>query len=178
MKWVDAVPVIEIITPALGLQTLFLATQHYAMALGLTRLVFFRELVFFLIRTPIILWAAFNHGVIGVAYAMAGTGIFHALLNLTLYKKASGKNFIDPIWAARRSLVASILMAGALAGLDGLMSHQVAALLSLGAKLIVGVSVFTSVTLGLWRLEGRPDGVEATFLVLLRRLLAGRLRQS
>ncbi|MEQ8179840.1 MAG: oligosaccharide flippase family protein, partial [Amphiplicatus sp.] len=37
-KWQGAIPLVEVLTPILGVQTLFLATQYYAMELGLTRL--------------------------------------------------------------------------------------------------------------------------------------------
>ncbi|HXI86788.1 MAG TPA: oligosaccharide flippase family protein, partial [Parvularculaceae bacterium] len=57
-KWSSAIPVVEMLTPVLGLQTLLVATQFYAMARGLTRLVFIREVVFFLTRFPAFVFAA------------------------------------------------------------------------------------------------------------------------
>ena len=56
-KWQDVAKVIAIIAPVMGLQTIFLATQAYAMARDMTKYVFFRELLFLFIRTPALIWA-------------------------------------------------------------------------------------------------------------------------
>lgn len=175
-KWIGAVPVVEIITPALGFQALFLATQHYAMALGKTKLVFFREMAFFLIRTPIIISAALSDGIVGAAYAVAGTGIIHAILNMTLYHRVSGANRLDPLWAARRSLVAVAGMAVSLCLLESVLGDAQSLLIALGVKIVVGVLVFTGIAGGLWRLEGRPEGVEKTLLHMIKSKILGRAR--
>jgi PST family polysaccharide transporter len=178
-KWAPVAPVVEIITPVLGLQTIFLATQFYAMALGLTRLVFFRELFFFLVRTPIFIWASVEHGLAGAIWAIAGLGLVHVGLNLALYARASGRAFWGPLVAARRSFLAAGIMAGAIFGLRALAPGlgDAFAPASIGAEILLGASAYIGALILFWRLEGAPDGVERSGLSLARGAL-GRLRRA
>jgi lipopolysaccharide exporter len=176
-KWADAIPVVEIITPVMGMQMPLLATQFYAMALGATQLVFFRELAFFLVRTPVFIAATLAYGLEGAAAAVAGCGFLFIALNLTLYARVSGDALTRPAWRARRSLAASAVMAGAVlalraaGGLDPL-----APALRIAAEIALGAGVYVVAHAGLWRLEGLPDGVERSIIDLarpaLRRLAA------
>lgn len=177
-KWQDAVPVVEIITPVMGLQMPLIATQYYAMALGATRLVFIREFVFFLIRTPIFIWAAMTHGLIGAAGAVGVCGFVHIALNLALYARTSGDGMMRPIVRARRSIVAALAMSVVLLGLR---AAGVAALwdpvFRIGFDIALGGGVYVIVHALLWKIEGAPDGVERMILDLsgpARRRLLGR----
>ena len=98
----------------MGFQTLFVATQFYAMARDMTKLVFYREFFFFFLRAPLLVWATIEYGLMGAVYACAATGVVHAILNLTLYARVSSGGFFDPLWAARRSLAADSIDVGLL----------------------------------------------------------------
>ncbi|MEZ5893008.1 MAG: oligosaccharide flippase family protein [Parvularculaceae bacterium] len=177
-KWSGAAAVIAILAPVIGLQSLFYASQAYAVALGLTRLVFFRELAFFLVRMPVFIWAAAVHGVMGAVYAAAGLGLFHVMLNLALYARASGAPFYEPLLAGRRPLGAVAAMAvwflaiEPALGLFGTMAPPA----RLAAGVASGAIVYAGSLWALWRLEGRPDGAERRILEILhgaaRRLAA------
>lgn len=176
-KWGDAIPVVEIITPVMGMQMPYLATQFYAMALGATRLVFFRELAFFLVRTPIFIAMTLAYGLEGAAAAVAGCGFLYIALNLTLYARISGDAMTRPLWRARRSLLASAIMAGAVLALrmTGVLD-PLAPALRVAVEIAAGAGVYLAAHAGLWRLEGLPDGVERSIIDLarpaLRRLAA------
>ncbi|WDI32331.1 lipopolysaccharide biosynthesis protein [Hyphococcus flavus] len=172
-KWSAAVPVITFLAPVVGLQSLFFATQAYAVALGLTRLVFLRELVFFVVRTPIFIWAVLAHGLTGGVIAAAGAGLFHVVLNLVLYARASHRGFWEPLLAARRSLSAIAAMAVWFLVLRPNFSsfQEMSALLRLLADVLAGAVIYISAIYGLWRLEGRPEGIEekiSTYLGSIR----------
>ena len=176
-RWSDAIPVIEIITPVMGLQMPYLATQFYAMAIGATRLVFYRELAFFLIRTPIFIALTLAYGLPGAAAAVAGCGFLFIALNLTLYARISGDALTRPLWRARRSLLAAAAMAAAVMTLRITGPLDPAAPgLSVALEIAIGVGAYVAAHAGLWRLEGRPDGVERSIFDLarpaLRRLFA------
>lgn len=167
VKWGDAVPVVEIITPVMGVQMPLLATQYYAMAVGSTRLVFIRELIFFFVRTPVFIWAAISFGLLGAAWAVAVSGIVHIALNLALYSRTSGDRFWRPVWRTRRSIASVAAMAVALTGLrvaDGL--DGVAPLIKVGLEAAFGAGVYFITHALLWRLEKYPDGVERLILGL------------
>ncbi len=160
-KWLDAIPVVEIITPVMGFQMPLLATQYYAMALGSTRLVFIRELIFFLIRTPIFIWAAIEHGLVGASIAVAACGVVHISLNLALYAQTGNDAFWRPIWRTRRSIAAAGAMALALLGLrTGGATDGLNVLARLVLEIGVGATIYGGLHLLLWRLEKKPDGVE------------------
>jgi len=176
-KWAGAAGVIALLAPVIGLQSLFFATQAYAVALGLTRLVFFRELVFFMARMPVFIWAAFTHGLQGAVAAAAILGLFHVLLNLALYSRASGRMFWEPLMAARRPIASVAVMAAwfvlidpRIAALDGLPI-----LAGLCIDVAIGAFIYIAAMYVLWRLEGRPGGVErhiAAALSALRKRIA------
>ncbi|NOX82493.1 MAG: oligosaccharide flippase family protein [Alphaproteobacteria bacterium] len=161
-KWLGAVMVIEILAPVIGLQSLFYATQSYAMALGLTRLIFIRELIYLVVRLPIFIWATMAYGLPGAVWAGAGLGVFHVGLNLALYARASGRSFWQPLASAHRSLGAVAVMAlyflslrPSLAGLA-----DMAPALRLAADIVAGAGVYIGAHTALWLAQGRPDGVE------------------
>jgi PST family polysaccharide transporter len=164
-KWLAAVPVIEIITPVMGVQMPLLATQYYAMALGLTKLVFIRELIFFLIRTPVFIWASVEYGLTGAAWAVAACGVIHIVLNLALYARASGDGALTPMWRARRTILAAASMVGALLWLRGAgLTGDASTIVRLVVEIVAGVGAYAGAHAVLWRLEGAPEGVERSIL--------------
>ena len=177
-KWQGVAPLIQILAPVVGLQSLFFATQSYAVALGLTRLVFFRELFFFLVRFPVFIWAAITHGLNGAVLAVAGLGIFHIILNLALYARVSGQPFWEPITSARRSIAAIAVMSVYFVVLRAHLPFITDAPLALRliADLVIAGSVYLAAHLALWALEGRPEGVEKKLLAAFA-AVAGRNAQ-
>lgn len=161
-QWAGVAPVIEVLAPVIGVQSLFYASQSYAIALGLTRLVFLRELVFFLVRLPVFVWAALAHGLQGAVYAAAALGVFHILLNLALYARASGRGFWEPLFAARRSLgaVAAMSLWFLLVRPSFAWMDEWPSFLRLAADTIAGAGVYVAAQGALWFAEGRPEGVE------------------
>lgn len=173
-KWRDAIHVVQVLTPVLGLQTLFLATQFYAMALGRTRLVFYRELAFLLLRLPAFIWASIVFGLEGAVYATGAMGLVHVLLNLTLYARAAGRPFWEPLWTARRSFGAAAAMTIYFLllrpHLDALALAP--AVIQLGADIAAGGVLFVAAHFALWRLENSPPGAERFFLDRVRTTFA------
>ena len=172
-KWQNVVPVVQILAPVIGVQSLFYAIQAYAISLGLTRLVFFREFIFFVVRFPLFLWATISYGIIGAIVAAAGAGIFHILLNLALYARASGRSPFEPLQAAWRSIAAvGAMMIYFLLAKDLIADFGSLPIFArLVADIATGGAVFFAAQFGLWRSVGSPDGIEAACL----RFLRGRL---
>ncbi len=177
-KWLSAAMVIERLAPVIGLQALFYATQSYAMALGLTRLIFFRELLFLFIRLPVFIWAAIAHGLTGAVWAAAGLGLFHVALNLALYARASGRPFWQPLLSAHRSLAAVAVMTLYFLLLRPLLIGQAdfTPAIRLIADVLIGAGVYTGFHTAIWLGEKRPGGVERDIADELKRQ-ARRLRR-
>lgn len=174
-KWLDAAPVVALLAPVIGLQMIFMATFYYALALGLTRLLFIRELIFFLLRTPVFVWAAIAHGLHGAVVAIAAFGFVHMALNMALYGRMTQRSPFEPVWAVRRSLVAVIAMSTVYLLGDNIFPHPAGAagLALLSTKIFAAAATYIGVHLAAWRVSGRPDGVEALALRLI-----GQLRQT
>ena len=168
-KWGAAVPVIMILAPVIGMQSLFFASQSYAVALGLTRFVFFRELIFFLVRMPVFTWATLVHGLSGAITATAVMGVFHVALNLALYARTSGGQFWEPLWSARRAIGAVAAMAVWFIFVrPGIVSFDnMTPLARLSIDALLGALIYISALAGLWRVAGAPDGVERQIYMAL-----------
>lgn len=172
-NWAQAAEVVEIITPVMGVQMPLLATQYYAMALGSTRLVFYRELIFFCVRTPIFIWASLAFGILGAAWAVAASGTFHILLNLALYSRTSRNRFYSPILRAWRSFASAAVMAATLIALNRFgWGDESTPILRVAANIVCGVAIYGSAHLLLWRSAGMPDGVERLTIRLLSPIAA------
>ena len=70
-NWQMVAPVLQIYGPAAALVMLFAALQGFAIARDLTKVIFWREVAYFLFRTPLFIWAAFTFGLIGAIAATA-----------------------------------------------------------------------------------------------------------
>lgn len=178
-KWAAAAPVIALLAPVIGLQSLFFATQAYAVALGLTRLVFFRELIFFVLRMPVFIWAGLSYGLQGAVIAAATMGLFHVGLNLALFARAGGGAFWAPLWSARRPIAAVAMMALWFLALRPIAAPMdgVAPIWRLAADIFSGVAIYLAALLAFWRAEGGPDGVERRVLAAIA-AMTGRLARN
>ena len=167
-KWDAAIPVVQLLTPMLGFQAIFLATYYYALALGKARLIFFRELLYFVVRFPIFAYVAFRYGLTGAIYAATLLGFLRVALNLVVYRQASGRPFYEPLLRARRSLGASLAMAAYFLLLrpqfEGLDSAQPFARLI--ADVAAGGLVYLAAHAILWKAAGSPAGAERALLEL------------
>ncbi|GJL92660.1 lipopolysaccharide biosynthesis protein [Hyphococcus sp.] len=161
-KWAGAAGVIALLAPVIGLQSLFYATQSYAVALGLTRLVFFRELIFFFTRMPVFIWAAITHGLQGAVMAAAGMGLFHVMLNLALFSRASGRPFWEPLMAAHRPIASVAAMAAWFVLINPQITvfGDLPSIVRLGVDIGIGASIYVLAMIALWRIEKCPDGIE------------------
>ncbi|MEL7487402.1 MAG: hypothetical protein AAGJ87_09340, partial [Pseudomonadota bacterium] len=134
----------------------------YAMARDMTKFVFYREAIFFLVRTPVFIWATLEHGLVGAVYACAAFGLVHAGLNLALYARISAGAPWDPLWAARRSIGATAAMTLYFLWIRPNVAALDAAPVParLAADIVSGAAIYFASLFALWRVGGRPDGVE------------------
>jgi PST family polysaccharide transporter len=174
-QWEAAVPLIQYFAPMLGVATMLMATYYFALAIGEARLIFFREMIFFILRFPIFLWAAIAHGLTGIVYAATATSLIRFALNLAIFQRVSGDPFWTPVWRARRSFAAIAAMAAwflllrpQISALDGLPI-----LARMAADAATGAAIYCGAHLLLWRAAGLPAGAESALLEIARRTLDG-----
>lgn len=165
-QWVEATDVIRFLAPVIGLQALFYATQAYAMALGRTKLIFFRELIFLLVRLPVFIWATATYGLSGAIWAAAVLGLFHVALNLALYSRCSGRSFWQPLASAYRPILSVAAMAAYFLLFRPLYpdSDDYSVVLSLMLDVVLGAVFYIGALAGLWVTAGKPPGIERDFI--------------
>jgi PST family polysaccharide transporter len=166
-KWRAAIPVIQILAPVIGVQSLFAATQGYAVALGRPGVVFFRELIFLIVRLPLFVWAVVLYGMTGAVWAAAGAGLMHIGLNLALYAHISKGPFWEPVWSARRSIFGVVIMSVyflAFSDAVELAFGHTPLIFQVAGAVLAGAALYGAGLIVLWFIEGRPSGVESRML--------------
>ncbi len=174
-QWGRASVMLSYFAPALGVMTILSATNAYALAQGRAKLVFLREVVVFLFRTPVFVVSAMLYGLMGAALASAVGVTLITFLNAGLYARLSRRSPLEPFWRARRSFLGVAGMAVYFLFLRDHLSPISDAPLALrvAAEVIIGASIHFAVVLTAWRLESAPPGVER---LALQRLSALRAR--
>jgi PST family polysaccharide transporter len=176
-QWSPMIPLVQLVTPMLGFQAMFLATYYYALALGRANLIVWRELIYFILRFPIFAYVVFAYGFTGVIYASAGLGFIRVALNIWVWRRASGRPILEPFRRAWRSLgsVAAMSSYFLLVRPEIEALAQAPAPMRLGADIAAGALVYALTHGLLWRAAGAPAGVESALADTAARLLR-RLR--
>ncbi|MEM8772402.1 MAG: lipopolysaccharide biosynthesis protein [Pseudomonadota bacterium] len=177
-QWDRVVPVIQYFTPAAGVMVILSATNGYALAHGFARLLFIRDLIYFLVRTPIFIAAVIYYGLIGAVLAVSADVLFLTALNAGLYKRISGGSIAELFWRVRRPFMGVAAMAFyffLLRPQITFVEHQPLAF-RLALDIAMGAVTYASAVLLIWRAEGRPQGVEAMLMERLPNLGFARSR--
>jgi PST family polysaccharide transporter len=174
-QWLEAIPVLQVLAPALAFGMVAAGTAAMLKVEGDTRAMFLREALNLAVRLPVLFLGLYAFGLIGVVWAHAFGRLFGTLTMLHLARRYTGEPIWGPVAAAWRSLAACALMVVAIfvldsflpaAGLDTLGNAS-----NLAIKVAVGAAVYVAVHLVLWLAQGRPDGFEAVVFSIVQRLL-------
>jgi PST family polysaccharide transporter len=168
-KWIDAVPVIQVLSLASAVAALSSNNVAAYLALGrprlLTLVVSIRLCI--LVPTAIVLTRAL--GLLGAAFAELIASLMLLGVSLPLLFNRLGLSYLPFISRIWRPTVASGLMAAAVhLVLQSMPSESgVRSAIALLAGVVVGVLSYSLAVLLLWQASGRPEGAEA---ILIRRL--------
>lgn len=172
-KWTPIVPLLTVLVPYLGLRATLSMTLPCMMALGRTRLLFAVSIVYAVVHLPAFVAGTALFGLAGAIWSIVLAGVFYSWLNAWMLRRTLGVSLGEIGVRLRRPLAAVAGMAGAVvaigAGLPAAPGTSAAAWLALGGKVAVGAVAYSAVLYGLWRLEGRPDGIERRVAGLLGR---------
>lgn len=171
-KWETIVPMVQLLAPILGVQTLAGVATGAMLALGETRSMFFRALANISIRLPLLVMGGMWWGFTGLFVAHAASSFIYFILNYTMIVRRLTIGITEPLISAWRSLVSVTAMALALAAISLLVPAPeletfgyLCGMITL--KITLGAFTYVSCHLVLWRLSSRPIGIESHILDFL-----------
>lgn len=175
-KWEPAAVVVQILASVFAIQTLGTLSEPLAMAMGRTRLLFWRDMQYLAVRLPTIGVGMLLGGFMGVLYARACTGTLVVFLHMDIVRRLTGLSIKDQLQANLRAIVSVIVMAMALVPMNifGNFSEATPAalLLQLATMIGAGAIVYVGTTALLWRIANCPVGPETELLSMARSALA------
>ena len=178
-KWLPALPLIQCLAPVMAIGILNSSVQSLIMVTGEAKLLFYRSLLNFLLRIPVILIGLATLGFMGVIYARIFSSLANTLITLQIATRATSSWWGAPIVASWRTIVSCIMMTAAVLVFEHITAIElglVNAGTALIVKSIIGAAVYVISHSMLWLVAGRPDGLEricmnqaASLLVSIKR---------
>jgi len=162
-KWAPAIVVVQALASVFALQTLGSLVQPLGMAKGATRRLFIRDSQMLLLRLPVIIGGLILWGLPGVIYARVFTGILASFVNMLLVKEFIGVPVLKQLAANTRSLTSVAVMAAVVSLVENFLSSsgdKFALFDQLVLLIALGAVTYTSCSVLLWMLMGRPEGAE------------------
>jgi len=174
-KWIAAAQVIWVLAPLKALETLQANVRAASYIDGTTKSLFMRNTLL-LVLVCLFMWVGTQFGFHGALAAAALSSFSALIITLILARSFGNGGFFEPLSVAWRSFVACALMVVAVVVLDLAIrsgEHVPRLLVIVLSKVGLGASVYTIAHIILWRLTGRPEGLE-TLILSLASSLRGR----
>ena len=172
-QWISIVPLLRVLVPYLGLRATLSMTLPCVMALGRTRLLFWVSFAYAAVHLPAFIAATALFGLKGAIWSIVLAGILYTYLNFWMLRRALDLSLAEIVSQLRRPLLTAIAMVLAVLGLDAVLPLELfsagGSWLSLAIKTGFGGSLFCCLLAVVWRLEGRPPGMERRLLQILGR---------
>ncbi|MDY7094234.1 MAG: lipopolysaccharide biosynthesis protein [Acidobacteriota bacterium] len=172
-QWQSIVPLLTVLVPYLGLRATLSMALPCVMALGETRLLFWVSFVYALVHLPVFIAGTILFALPGAIGGIVLAGVLYIYLNAWMLRRTLEISIPEILRQLRRPLLATALMVAAILGADALLVIELftreGSWLALAVKIPLGGVVFCSALAALWRLEGRPAGIERRMLELLAR---------
>ena len=169
-KWLTAIPLVQWLALYGGFSALVLVLEVPLWVSGRTHFSAFQTWLELAILVPLVWIATKKFGIEGAA-ATRTVVCFSMIPVMMLLTARAGYLNIGPLFAALwRPLTAGVIMALLLWAIP--FAAIVPLAIALALKVVLGALIYVSVTGGLWLLQGRPAGFEATALGQIKGWLA------
>lgn len=166
-KWLPAIIVMQVLAPTAALQTIGSLAHPLGMAVGRTKLLFQRDLAYFMLRVPIIGIGMYVWGLPGALFGRAATVIVENALNMSVARSITGLSYGALALGSYRTFLSIGAMVGVVSFLPAPANH----IAHIALKVAIGGLVYTGAHCGLWLLAGRPEGPEGDILGMAGRFL-------
>lgn len=173
-KWLEAVPLIQWLAPAIALQLLIIPTHALALAMGRPKVLVLRETLSLIFRLPPTLLAAWWFGLASAMAARSAAGTIMVFIMMSIARPLIGATLWRQIANCARAFLSIFIMVGFALALDHLVplpDSTLGRVLELMGLVFAGIAIYTTTLLGLWAAFGRPTGAESWLLDILRRRL-------
>ncbi|TNE38066.1 MAG: hypothetical protein EP347_06735 [Alphaproteobacteria bacterium] len=168
-KWESIVPMIQILAPVLGIQTLTSVAYSALLAIGASSTLFYRSIWIFGARLICLIAGAAYFGFLGIVIGHTFSYFLEFLLNYAALISKIKMPWYLPIWRVRRSLIAVVTMVLLLMGIDSAFSSHFIFLFSpivsdLVRDIVFGAMIYLLCHFSLWKVERCPIGAEKTVI--------------
>jgi lipopolysaccharide exporter len=163
-QWTPIVPLLVVLVPYLGLRSTLSMTLPCILALGETRMLFQVSLVYAFVHVPAFIAGTLWLGLPGAIWSIVLAGMFYIYLNAWMLRRTLDLSAADILSQIRRPLLATAVMTVSMLLVTPAGSPVWAAI-----RILTGVGVWAVCQYALWRLEGRPPGIERRLEHLLSR---------
>jgi PST family polysaccharide transporter len=172
-SWMPIVPLLQVFAPYLGVRSTLSMALPCVLALGRTRLLFGVSLAYALVHVPVFVAGTAWFGLPGAVGSLVVAGGFYTYLNAWMLRAALDVRPGELLAQLRRPAWATIAMAGVVLACRAFLPVPPAlgtgAVWSLPATVGVGTCAYGLTSWILWRLDGRPPGLERRLAQVLAR---------
>jgi O-antigen/teichoic acid export membrane protein len=159
-KWLDAIPLIQLMAIASALDALQTNSQYIYLALAKQKITSKLLILNSVIFLPFLFYLTIQHGAIGTANAILITSIIMTPINFFKIGQLLSIKIIDFIKIIYRPLLSSIGMLIIIRGFITSSELHENTILSLIVILLIGVITFHLLLIITWYLSGQPKSVE------------------
>lgn len=163
-NWINAIPLVQILTLAGFFQICTANTGIVAIAAGKPQYVTFSYLVSVLLGVPGMIWAGLTWNAVGVAWTTVAMALVLAVMTTAFACRLSGTKVWELFLVLWRAIVVLALMGAVVFGVvHAFPETQESPRLAIYLSLAVGSGIVAYLVslFGLWRLAGSPGGAEA-----------------
>ena len=169
-KWLAAVPLLRWLPLSLIPSLFTLAAIPLFMAQSQTHAFFRRNLIEFCIKIPLLILGAIYFGMLGVIFARCVSEIAANIYSASVVQRLLNIPIMDQALIGSRSVLSVIIMVPVVMFCESKMHFVPDVITTLIDTLVlasIGASVYCTAAWILWRLAGRPAGLEAIIVGVL-----------
>jgi O-antigen/teichoic acid export membrane protein len=179
-KWLGAIPMVHWLSLSLVPALFGILMTPLGMALNETKQMLWRNLLQMCVKLPFVIVGAIMYGFAGVIGARLISESVNALLCMLIVRRLIGASVASQMANCQRSIVSTILMGALLSICASWLNFGPGPwmqLTQLTTDVAIGATAYCGSLLMLWRLAGKPPGIEAIFIRMIENFLR-RLRRS
>jgi O-antigen/teichoic acid export membrane protein len=181
-KWLEAIPVIAVLSINSILVGLKSNSHYVYLALGKPRVAAFLGSVQISLLLPMIVIGSSRNGALGVAVAYVMAQVIFSPISVAVLRRVLHVTLWEMLAAVYRPVIASAAMFACVRLLVNALRVEAADGLALLAPLLLcvafGILTYAAALLALWSIASRPQGPEARMLRLVAEKVLPRIRHA